>query len=374
MADTTLYRFVVKRALSADFTGANTLLLSGEFGLETNTRRVKLGDGVTAWDDLTYVESGFWLRALGDVDPAAIADGLVLTWDAAAGKHKYKPAGKTYSPGVGINIDSTNPLAPVINSTVGAISLKGRVATYAALPASGNVSGDAYLVDADSLIYVWNGSGWPNQGYGVSLGGGAGSAGEIVPKAADFPTVVGSGATFTDKAGRLDVLLPQTVFMHALFKSCPVPPYTIDMHVKLDVPAITGGTDAVVLGMALTDGSKFRGYYFGFWGSSGNADRLSIDSWPNSTTFGSQVSFQTPFKQFTVQNNYIRITDDGTNRKYYISSDGLRFFQVFSEATNTYVTPTKCGIFAHNVNTTGNPAKGSILNWKVTNSVLGDAA
>jgi trimeric autotransporter adhesin len=51
------YRFRVKRDTAANFTAANTLLLSGEFGLETDTRKLKIGDGVTAWNSLPYVST-----------------------------------------------------------------------------------------------------------------------------------------------------------------------------------------------------------------------------------------------------------------------------------------------------------------------------
>jgi hypothetical protein len=49
------YRFVVKRDTAASFTAANTLLLQGEWALETDTGKFKMGDGVTAWNSLAYV-------------------------------------------------------------------------------------------------------------------------------------------------------------------------------------------------------------------------------------------------------------------------------------------------------------------------------
>ena len=40
---------------------ANPLLLAGEIGLETNTNRMKLGDGILRWNDLPYfpADSGY---------------------------------------------------------------------------------------------------------------------------------------------------------------------------------------------------------------------------------------------------------------------------------------------------------------------------
>lgn len=54
------YRFQVKRDTAAAFTAANTLLREGEFGLETDTRKLKLGDGSTAWNALGYLDASFW--------------------------------------------------------------------------------------------------------------------------------------------------------------------------------------------------------------------------------------------------------------------------------------------------------------------------
>ncbi len=43
-----------RRDTAANWTAVNPVLLSGEWGLETDTRRLKIGDGVTAWNALAY--------------------------------------------------------------------------------------------------------------------------------------------------------------------------------------------------------------------------------------------------------------------------------------------------------------------------------
>lgn len=54
MPDVINYRFRLRRGLAADWAAQNELLLEGEFGLELDTRKKKIGDGVTLWNDLPY--------------------------------------------------------------------------------------------------------------------------------------------------------------------------------------------------------------------------------------------------------------------------------------------------------------------------------
>lgn len=60
MADIIQFR----RGTAAAWTTANPILADGEMGFETDTRKQKIGDGVTAWSSLAYVG--------GAVDPDAL--------------------------------------------------------------------------------------------------------------------------------------------------------------------------------------------------------------------------------------------------------------------------------------------------------------
>lgn len=48
----------VRRGTAAEWTAANPILASGEFGYETNTGKLKLGDSTTVWNSLAYYSSG----------------------------------------------------------------------------------------------------------------------------------------------------------------------------------------------------------------------------------------------------------------------------------------------------------------------------
>ena len=47
-----------KRALSSVWRSKNPILLSGELGIETDTKLLKVGDGVHSWNELDYVMEG----------------------------------------------------------------------------------------------------------------------------------------------------------------------------------------------------------------------------------------------------------------------------------------------------------------------------
>ncbi|MFW6173806.1 MAG: hypothetical protein ACOC5T_08680, partial [Elusimicrobiota bacterium] len=47
----------IRRDTAANWTSQNPILSSGEWGLETDTRKKKIGDGTTNWNSLDYTES-----------------------------------------------------------------------------------------------------------------------------------------------------------------------------------------------------------------------------------------------------------------------------------------------------------------------------
>lgn len=48
-------QFKLRRDTAANWTSANPVLGSGEPGYESDTRKLKLGDGATAWNSLGYI-------------------------------------------------------------------------------------------------------------------------------------------------------------------------------------------------------------------------------------------------------------------------------------------------------------------------------
>lgn len=156
-------RFSQRYDTVANWTAKNPVLWSGEIAYGTDgTGKVvstKVGDGTTSWTGLP--EAGG-----GGVPSGGTTGQIIVKQSATDGDADWQDP-LIQSAGTGIDITSG-----VISSTLGSIALSGYPATYSALP-SGLGSGDAgkaYMVKADELVYVWDGSAWPAQGSGIYVG------------------------------------------------------------------------------------------------------------------------------------------------------------------------------------------------------------
>ena len=83
MADTQIKtRILLRNDVAAAWTAANPVLMKGEIGIETDTNKFKIGDGITAWSALSYVGTQVEVTGEGEVITGASvsADGtLTLT-------------------------------------------------------------------------------------------------------------------------------------------------------------------------------------------------------------------------------------------------------------------------------------------------------
>jgi hypothetical protein len=65
-------RIRIRRGTSVEWTTANPVLAQGELGFETNTTKLKIGNGTTAWTGLSYTSLDWTTLAN---KPAVIAAG-----------------------------------------------------------------------------------------------------------------------------------------------------------------------------------------------------------------------------------------------------------------------------------------------------------
>lgn len=96
----------------AALTALNEVLLTKEWCIETDTGRAKIGDGVTAWNDLPYAN-------LGAIDFTGLSGGNVPTYDAGDGVFKMA----TPSGGGGGSFANAKTIATALHSTTASFPL-----------------------------------------------------------------------------------------------------------------------------------------------------------------------------------------------------------------------------------------------------------
>lgn len=52
------FRVQIRRGTASEWEASNPILLDGEFAIEKDTRKFKIGDGITSWNDLVYATQG----------------------------------------------------------------------------------------------------------------------------------------------------------------------------------------------------------------------------------------------------------------------------------------------------------------------------
>jgi len=78
----------IRRGTAAGWTSENPILESGELGHETDTKRTKVGNGVTAWSSLDYA-----FVTIADIDVAGATSNQTLVYNGT----KFVPGAATSS-------------------------------------------------------------------------------------------------------------------------------------------------------------------------------------------------------------------------------------------------------------------------------------
>ena len=134
----------LRRGTANQWTTANPTLASGEFGVETDTDKVKLGDGTTAWTSLSYFGNLEALNNVGDVTITSASSGEVLQYNGSAWVNS----------GLAINEVSDVTITSASNGEV--LQYNGSAwvnATIDALPSQSGNSG--YYLTTDGSTASW---------------------------------------------------------------------------------------------------------------------------------------------------------------------------------------------------------------------------
>lgn len=198
-----------RRDTATAWAAANPTLAQGEVGYEYDTGRFKVGTGSAAWNSLVY-SSGVTgptgpssTATVGTVTTLAPTAPAVVTNSGTATAAVYNfgiprgvtgPQGDTGPTGPTGLTGPTGPTGPVSTepSTVTgptgptgaqgvAVNLLGSFPLVANLPTSGNTTNDAYIIDEDGDLWVWNGTSWYSAGQIVGPQGSTGPTGASGP-------------------------------------------------------------------------------------------------------------------------------------------------------------------------------------------------
>ena len=135
-------RIQVRRGSATDWSGVNPILAAGELGVETDTRKIKVGDGSTAWNSLSYIAAD--APEIGEISQDAINTALTM----GAGLTK------TYNDGsntITINVDSNVvALRSYVDAAVTGLT-NSTASTYLEIADRGAANGVASL-DASTKV------------------------------------------------------------------------------------------------------------------------------------------------------------------------------------------------------------------------------
>jgi len=100
----------IRRGTAAEWTSANPVLADGELGLETDTGKIKVGDGIASWNTTVYnVSSGSTVADISVGTPAAPSGNGSISYDS-------ETATLTYTPPEISNLETTTSLS--INANI----------------------------------------------------------------------------------------------------------------------------------------------------------------------------------------------------------------------------------------------------------------
>ena len=241
----------------------------------------------------------------------------------------------------GVNI--TNILtAGAINGIIASLNNSG---TLASIP-SASKAGNLYFPTDANVIARDNGSTWDYYGPTWKL---------IPPILGNFAWINQGGSTTTDATRGGLTIVENTATngesVRLLKKAAPSTPYTITVA---QIPTSNENSDNLNGGIMLRESSS--GKVIGYCTvRRTSTHKAAIFKWTNPTTFSSSpfednVGMNGPFMQ------WLRLTDDGTNRKFYTSNDGFNFSLHFSESRTTHMTADEVGIYLNA------PSGGNVAN------------
>mgnify|MGYP000843565616 FL=1 len=184
------------------------------------------------------------------------------------------------------------------------------------------------------------------------------------PNAGDFTWVNQGSATVTDRKGMMVLETPSVASgenLRCLVKSAPATPYTITVALLAHGPIYTTGYTLPHYGICLRESGSGKLLVYGF-GYNSYPFRFQYAQMTNPTTIATGGIVDTTVARHWPQ--WLRVSDDGTYRRVYISGDGVKWnLAVSAESRTVFLTADQVGVFANSWKNTYVPRVISFLHW-----------
>lgn len=200
-----LGQFQFRRDTAANWSSVNPILLSGEFGLETDTDQFKIGDGTTAWNSLAYggLQGPQGIQGVkGDPGRGIVSitrtagNGAAGTTDTYTITYTEGPTSTfTVKNGSSVVVGTTNTVTPATNPSVTDADAGENVSLTFNLPRARNVTAGTTTTGAAgtsaSVSSAQNGDGDVTLNFTIPRG----DTGQTGPAAQAFTNIAVSGQT-----------------------------------------------------------------------------------------------------------------------------------------------------------------------------------
>jgi hypothetical protein len=239
------------------------------------------------------------------------------------------------------------------------------VDTFANRPAAGRAG--AMFIASDGIA-IWRDNGVSWDAYGPI------NRFTPPPAVANWTFINQGGATAVDLAGSILITDPAHSGNDArlLVRAAPSTPYVITACI---LPSFDQGDDLDAIpsfGILFRNsgGDVFHNISYG-WVNSGTFQattpwQRAVSEWTSPSTFNTTL-ITTRRITHSPHVAWLRIADNGTNRTFAISADGVHFETLFTEASNAVFTADQVGLIINNQVDGGTPRFNSsirLLSWE----------
>jgi hypothetical protein len=228
-----------------------------------------------------------------------------------------------------------------------------------AQPAASAVgTGTLYFVTDEQVLEQSDGSAWSSYSNSLQL--------MKRPVSGDFSwTNQGSASIVANSNGGIFMQIPGAAGTNYRFrqKATPATPYTVTAAFRWTGPV----TDFHQFGLILSDGTKLTTYFIACVASiSAHLPLFMSQDFTNVTTFSANNLASATNKIVPSSPIWMRLADDGANKVWSYSPDGINFITLLSEARTTHLTPTQIGFGGETENATSQDLGFELVSWKET--------